>query len=139
MSRTPATLSIPVVRGSTWEDFVDYTDAAGAEIDLTGYEARMAIWADDDAAYALDAAPIMLLTSTGLNPRLFIETPPGGTKPSRVRIAVAAADTVVLNPDNERKIKRPYGIELYKPAGADPEYVVPFLKGKLPVQGELVR
>lgn len=138
MSRTPASLSIPVVRGSTWEDAVDYTDAAGAPIDLTGYEARMQVW-DEDSGYDLAATPLMELLTTGATPRLFIETPPGGTVPSRVRVHVEAADTVVLNPDNERKIKRLYGIELFKPAGVGPEYVVPFLKGKIPVYGELVR
>ena len=53
MSRTPASLSIPVVRGSTWEDFVDYTDDAGAPIDLTGYQARMQVWSDADDAYVV--------------------------------------------------------------------------------------
>ena len=43
MSRTPASFSLPVVRGTTWEDSFDYRDADGVAIDLTGYEARMQV------------------------------------------------------------------------------------------------
>ena len=43
MSRTPTSFSLPIVRGTTWEDSFDYTDSAGVAIDLTGYEARMQV------------------------------------------------------------------------------------------------
>ena len=40
MSRTPASYSMQVVRGGTWEDEFTYTDEDGIAIDLTGYRAR---------------------------------------------------------------------------------------------------
>lgn len=139
MSRTAATLSVAVVRGSTWEDFVDYTNDDGTPIDLTGYSARLQV-RDVDDAYTLGIAPILECLSTGVEPELSIVIPPGGTVPSRLKVTVKDLARVrLLNPDNERKVRRAWGIELFKPAGVDPEYVVPFVQGKIPVYGELVR
>lgn len=46
---------------------------------------------------------------------------------------------LVLNPANARKVKHCYSLELFKPAGADPEYVIPLVAGKVTVQGETTR
>lgn len=139
MSRTPGRLSLPVVRGATWEDYIDYNNEDGTPIDLAGYEARLQV-RDIDVAYELGTAPVLEALTTGAAPELTLEVPPGGTVKSRLWVRVRDLDRVkLLNPDNERRIKRAYGIELYKPAGAEPEYVVPFVEGKLTVRGELVR
>jgi len=52
---------------------------------------------------------------------------------------VPAVATEVLNPANARKVKHCYSLELFKPAGADPEYVIPLVAGKVTVQGETTR
>ena len=56
-----------------------------------------------------------------------------------VSITVPAAATEVLNPANLRKVKHCYSLELFKPAGADPEYVIPLVAGRVTVQGETTR
>lgn len=43
MSRTPASFSLTVVRGATWEDDFTYTNPDGSPFDLTGYQARMQV------------------------------------------------------------------------------------------------
>ena len=48
-------------------------------------------------------------------------------------------DHRVLNPANVKRIRRPYGIELYIPAGAEPEFVLPYAEGWCNVSGERVR
>lgn len=140
MSRTPASHSFQVVRGATWEDALDYEDENGAPVDLTGYEARMQV-RTLEGQYGVSTAETLLmeLLSNGDAPRLFIETPEGGTVPSRIRIAVAAADVALLNPDNARKTKAAYSIELFTPAGANPEYVIPLVQGKVSCKGEVTR
>lgn len=142
MSRTPASSSVDVVRGATWEDHWDYYDDANAPIDLTGYEARLQV-RTEDGLYGTSGADTLLLeaVSTGATPQLFIETieGSGSTAKNRVRIRVEAADVEPLNPDNERRVRHGYGIEVYQPAGVDPEYVIPYAQGWLIAHGERVR
>lgn len=134
MSRTPASFSLQVVRGATWEDQFDYTDDAGEPIDLTGYAARMQV-RTLDGQFGTSADETLVLELTTENGRLEIDEPEDG----RVSLLVAAADTVQLNPDNARKVKLAYSLELFKPAGEDPEYVIPLVKGTVSVQGETTR
>lgn len=138
MSRTPSSISLPVVMGSTWEDFLDYFDEDGNPVDLTGYEARMQV-RDRDHLYGTTTSESLLLEllSTGLEPKLFIETPPGGTVKNRTRIRVDVPDLEPLNPDNERKVVRGCAVELYIPGPV--EYVIPLAVGTVPVMGRGVR
>jgi hypothetical protein len=141
VSRTPASSALSVVTGSTWEDFFDYLqDDQVTPIDLMTYQARMQVRSLDDA-YGLTTTTTLLLEllSTGITPRLFIEIPPGGTVKNRVRLKVDVADHRVLNPTNEERLVLAYGIELYIPAGASPEYVIPYVQGRVNVCGERVR
>lgn len=135
MSRTPASYSMQVVRGATWEDEFSYKDANGAPIDLTGYEARMQI-RTLAGQYGLSTADtlVMELTTAGADGRLIWDTAATG----RVRILVSAADTLLLNPDNRKKVKLVYALEFYRPAPA-PEYVLPVVAGKVSVRGETTR
>ncbi|NUS39402.1 MAG: hypothetical protein HOQ02_10320 [Lysobacter sp.] len=137
MSRTPASYVMPVVRGSTWEDEFTYTDANGAAVDLSGYKARMQV-RDLAQEYGTTGTPLLELTTD--NNLLVIDTPPGGTVRNRTRIVVPPTAHAVLNPTNARKAKYAYAIELYVPAvGVTPEYVIPLVRGKVVVQGEVTR
>lgn len=136
VSRTPAIAPMTVVRGATWEDEFTYTDDNGVPVDLTGYEARLQVRTlDGQYGASTTDTLLMQLSTVGLAPQLFWSTAAGG----RLLIHVAAADTAILNPANERKVTRVYGLEVYLPAGVDPEYVIPLVQGKLVVMGETVR
>lgn len=126
-----------VVTGSTWEDFFDYLEGDGVTpIDLTGYQARMHIRTQDNAyGLATSSTLLLALLSAGASPKLFIEIPPGGTVKNRVRIKVDVADHRVLNPNNDERLRLAYGMELYIPAGANPEYVIPYIQGAVQVRG----
>lgn len=137
MSRTPASYSMSVTRGSTWEDEFTYTeDDEVTPIDLTGYEARMQV-RTLRGAYGLSTADTLMmeLRTDGLAPKLFWDTAPNG----RLRIRVAAADTVALNPDNLKRVKLAYSLELYLPESTEPEYVIPLVQGSITVAGEVTR
>lgn len=134
MSRTPASYSMPVVRGSTWEEDFTYVDSAGAPVDLTGYEARMQVRtvAGRYGTSTADTLVMELTTGTG---ELFWDTAAEG----QLRLKVDAAATLALNPSNLKKVKLVYSIEVYLPAGADPEYVIPLVEGAITVMGEVTR
>ncbi|RIA19060.1 hypothetical protein DFO63_4179 [Stenotrophomonas sp. AG209] len=134
MSRTPASFSLTVVRGATWEDDFTYTNPDGSPFDLTGYQARMQVrtLAGQFGLTQADTLVLELSTAAG---SLVIAEPENGV----VAITVPAADTEALNPANARKVKLCYSLELFKPAGADPEYVIPLVAGKVTVQGETTR
>lgn len=137
MSRTPATASLTVVRGSTWEDEFTYTDEHGDPVDLTGYQARMQVRTRDGmfGASANETLVLELLTEAA-EAWLYWDTAEEG----RLRIRVPAAETVVLNPENTKKTALSYGVEVFRPADAgEPEYVIPLVQGKLTVLGEVVR
>ncbi|MNN53179.1 hypothetical protein D3C81_1679180 [compost metagenome] len=57
----------------------------------------------------------------------------------RIVLLVPAAETVVLNPDNMKKTKLAYSLELYRPGGTDLEYVIPLVEGSITVRGEVTR
>lgn len=134
MSRTPASYSLPVVRGSTWEDFFIYEDPDGLPIDLTGYSARMQV-RTVDGQYGLSTAETLALELTTSNGLLVWNAAADG----KLDIVVAPAAHAVLNPENAKKAVYVYSLELYVPAGVDPEYVIPLVKGKIIVQGETTR
>lgn len=138
MSRTAASYSMTVTRGATWEDSFDYADADGNPVDLSNYEARMQV-RTLAGEFGATTTTTLLLELTTQNDLLAIQTPPGGTVPSRIAITVPPEDHAALNPDNAKKVKYAYGIELYIPQGANPEYVIPLADGKVTVKGERVR
>lgn len=137
MSRTPATSPLTVVRGATWEDEFTYTeDDEVTPIDLTGYEARMQVRTLAGQYGDTTTTTLVLeLLTTGADPLLQWDTAATG----RLRIVVAPAAHAALNPSNAKKMKYAYGIEVYLPAGVDPEYVIPLVQGKVNVLAEVVR
>lgn len=142
MSRTPASYSMPVVRGQTWEDWLDYIEEEdGSPIDLTGYQARMQIRALEHRYGTTTVATLVLeLTTPEGNGLLTIETPPGGTVPNRVRITASASEYATLNPGNEKKVKYAYALEVYRPAaGGNPRYSLPLASGAIDANGWLIR
>ncbi len=133
MSRTPAYVNLPVVRGSTWEDEFIYTaDDNVTPINLTGYEARMQV-RTEEGSYGSEVAPVLELTTT--NGFLVWDTAALG----RLLIVVPPDDHAVLNPDNEELVRYGYAVEVYIPAGVAPEYVLPIARGKIKVRGEITR
>nr|DAH87218.1 MAG TPA: hypothetical protein [Caudoviricetes sp.] len=85
--------------------------------------------------FGLTQADTLVLELSTAAGSLVIAEPENGV----VAITVPAAATEVLNPANARKVKHCYSLELFKPAGADPEYVIPLVAGKVTVQGETTR
>lgn len=135
MSRTPASYSMQVVRGATWEDEFTYTlQDKVTPVDLTGYRARMQV-RSVDGQYGLTNAETLVLDLTTENGLLQIPEPTNG----QVLIIVAAEDTMALNPQNLRKVKLFYSLELYVPEGMSPEYVIPLVQGSITVRGEVTR
>lgn len=134
MSRTPASFSLTAVRGATWEDDFQYQDDEGMPFDLSGYEARMQV-RTLEGRYGTTADETLVMELTVANGRLTIPDPLDG----RVVLLVSAADTEMLNPDNAKKVKLAYSVELFKPVGADPEYVIPLVEGSITVRGEVTR
>lgn len=138
MSRIPVSYSMTVQRGATWEQDFFYTEDDGVTpIDLAGYEARMQV-RQPAGRYGLTTADTLVLELTSLNGLLELFIPDGGTVRNGIRIKVTAAGTEVLNPDNLKKVKLVYGLELYRPLPA-PDYVIPLFEGTLTCRGEVVR
>lgn len=139
MSRTPAKYNLRVVRNGTWSDFFDYVDNTGAPVDLTGYQARLQV-RTEQGAFGLSTTDTLLLELSTANGKLAIVTPPNGTVPNRVNIPdLTPADFATLNPNNDERVDYPYGLELFKPAGVDPLYVIPLVHGRCRVDGWEVR
>lgn len=127
MSRTPASFSMPVVRGTTWEDSFEYTDSAGVAIDLTGYEARMQVRTIAGRYGTTTATTLLLgLSTTGLDPLLVWDTADIG----RVRVYALPAAHADLNPANAKKVKYAYWLEFY-----DGDHVLPVVTGTLTAHG----
>lgn len=140
MSRTPGQFALTVVRGSTWEDYFDYTDSDGVPIDLTNYEARMQVRTiDGQFGTTTTTTLLMELLTTGSDPLLQVTTPPGGSVMSRVSITASPLDHAALNPQNIVRETYVYGLELYVPAGVEPEYVIPLVNGRVRVNGQVAR
>jgi hypothetical protein len=140
VSRIPVSYSMTVQRGATWEQDFFYTEDDGVTpIDLAGYEARMQV-RRPAGRYGLTTTDTLVLelNSTGVNPLLELFVPAGGTVRNGIRIRVSATGTEVLNPDNLKKVKLVYGLELYRPIPA-PDYVIPLFEGTLTCRGEVVR
>lgn len=136
MSRTPASASLIVVRGSTWEDEFTYVDDDGVAIDLTGYEARMQVRTlDGQFGTTTTTTLLMELATTGVDPLLVWDTAALG----KLRIVAPPATHDDLNPLNLKKIRYAYAVEIFIPAGVDPEYVIPLAQGPLWVHGEIAR
>lgn len=127
MSRTPASFSLPVVRGTTWEDSFDYRDADGVAIDLTGYEARMQVRTLAGRFGTTTSTTLLLsLSTTGVDPLLVWDTADIG----RVRVYALPAAHADLNPDNAKKVKYAYWLEFY-----DGDHVLPVVNGTLTARG----
>jgi hypothetical protein len=136
MSRVPAKYNMTVIRGATWEDEFTYADDAGVPIDLTGYQARMQVRSLVGQFGTTTTTTLMLeLSTTGATPRLLWDTAATGT----LKIVVPPTAHAVLNPANVARVQYAYSIELYQPAGANPEYVLPLVQGKITVKGEVTR
>lgn len=139
MSRTPASYTMQVVRGATWEDLFTYKDPDGVAINLTGYSARMQV-RTVEGRYGTTTASTLVMELTTANGRLSIPDQAVTGNRGKLSILVSAADTALLNPDNEKKRQLVYGIELYIPAsGPTAEYVIPLVEGKIVVKGEVTR
>lgn len=135
MSRTPASYSMTWVRGSTVDEEFVYTDADGNAIDLTDYEARMQVRTLDGQFGTSTTDTLLLeLLTTGADPLLAWDTAANG----RLVLHARPDQIDMLNPDNEKKAKYAYSIEVYKPEGGG-EYVIPLVTGKVTVQGEVTR
>lgn len=127
MSRTPAYFSLPVVRGTTWEDSFDYRDADGVAIDLTGYEARMQVRTLAGRFGTTTSTTLLLsLSTTGVDPLLVWDTADIG----RVRVYALPAAHAAINPDNAKKVKYAYWLEFY-----DGDHVLPVVTGTLTAHG----
>jgi hypothetical protein len=136
MSRTPASYGMVWVRGSTVEEEFTYVDSDCVPVDLTGYEARMQIRTmEGEYGTSTDETLVLELTTTGQTPMLFWDTPAEG----RLRLLVSAAVVKLLNPDNLKRTRLAYSIEVYIPEGTEPEYVIPLVRGRISVQGEVTR
>lgn len=131
--------ALSIRRGNTWTAaFQLLADDNVTPIDLTGYEVRMQV-RTLEGMYGIqdpDDTLVASYSTVGSAPALVWDTASVG----RVVLTVSAADTAVLNPDNEPKVQYAYGVEAYRPAaGADPEVVIQLATGKLSVKGEVVR
>jgi hypothetical protein len=131
MSRVAANSNLTVVRGTTWEDEFTYTDADGVAIDLTGYSARMQIWVTTQE-YGATGTPLLELT---IGNGLEWNTAATG----RLVLTVPAADHDDLNPNNAKLVTYAYALEVYVPAGVDPLYTIPLVRGKVKVRGWAIR
>lgn len=133
MSLLPIVHAIQVQRGATWEgDAFQYSDANDVPVDLTGYEARMQI-RTMAGRYGTSTSDTLLMELTTANGRLIWNTAAEG----RIEIAVSAADTVILNPSNARKVKLAYALEVFLPGAT--ERVIPLAIGVIDVHGEITR
>lgn len=120
----PDAIALAVPLRTTWEEQWILTDDDGIAVDLTGYEFRMQVRAKEEAAGHQPGDLLLVIdTVTGAEPRAVITAVEG-----RVNFAVSAVDIAALSADWE-KLKAVWDAELYIPAGADPEYVVPLVKG----------
>jgi len=138
VSRMPVSYSMTIQRGATWEQEFRYTEADGVTpIDLAGFEARMQV-RRRVGQFGLSLADTLILELTSLNGLIALFTPAGGTVRNGIRIQVPASGTAALNPDNLKRVKLVYGLELYRPLPA-PEYVIPLFEGALTCRGEVVR
>lgn len=117
----PIALAVPL--RTTWEEQWVLTDDDGQPVDLTGYEFRMQVRAKEEGAGHAAGDLLLVIDTTDADPRAVI-TPLEG----RINFAVSAVDIAALSPDWE-KLKAVWDAELYIPAGVDPEFVVPVVKG----------
>ena len=118
MARTFQTLSLRVPLRTTWEESWQLLQSEGGDpVDLTGYSARMQLretLEDVEPVAEFDSGDeIAIAAATGT-----------------ITLTVSAAAVAALSPDNERRTLL-WDIELYIPAGAEPEYVIPLFTGKV--------
>jgi hypothetical protein len=138
MGRLAATVALTIQRGSTWEDDFTYTDEDGVGVDLTGYKARLQV-RTLLGRYGTTTEDTLLLEKNSEDDAtevLFVENADEVLCVLRLKIPVD--DVAALNPDNEKKVKVAFGIELFKDSES-PEYVIPLCDGTLVVRGEVVR
>lgn len=133
MSRTAASYSMTWTKGATVEEEFAYTDADGVAIDLTGYEARMQV-RTVAGQYGTTTTTTLVMELTTAD---YLRWDTAAT--GRLVLTIPPADQTDLNPLNAKKVKYVYAIEVYLPAGADPEYVIPLVGGTITVKGEITR
>lgn len=133
MSRTAASYSMTWTKGATVEEEFTYTDADGVAIALTGYEARMQV-RTVAGQYGTTTTTTLVMELTTAD-YLSWDTAATG----RLVLTIPPADQTDLNPLNAKKVKYVYAIEVYLPAGVDPEYVIPLVGGTITVKGEITR
>lgn len=140
MSRTPATYSMPVVRGQTWDDYLDYVeDDEVTPIDLTGFQARMQV-RTLEGEYGTTTTTTLVLELSTQNGLLEIVTPPGGVVPNRVQISVSPDGHAEINSLNAKKKPYAYALEVFRPAvGETPLYSLPLAKGRIGARGWGIR
>lgn len=132
MARTFSPLSTTIPLRTTWEEaWQMLQDDVGPPVDLTGYEARMFLLEVEDGDPVPGALPITY-SSVGANPELTLTHIDG-----KIDLRVEATDVKALSPDNVQKVFA-WEIELYVPAGAEPEYVIPLFKGFATVKNRVV-
>lgn len=133
MSRTAASYSMTWTRGATVDEEFTYTDEAGEPIDLTGYEARMQVRALAQQ-FGTTGTPLLSLATNGVDPLMSWDTAADG----RLRLRLRPDQHAALNPTNTKKAVYAYSIEIYRTEGSGEE-VIPLVKGKLSVRGEITR
>lgn len=134
MSRTPANYSMVLVRGTTWEDQFEYIDDTGAPADLTGWHARMHV-RTMETRFGKDTDGLVLQIGTDGADPLMVWTDAAAGK---LKIFAHPEQHAALNPDNMKKAKYAYSIELYRQVGTY-EDVKPLVTGALNVLGEVTR
>lgn len=130
MSRAAAPYSMVVTRGATWEEEFTYVGIDGiTPINLSGYSARMQV-RTLSGRYGTSTTSTLVLELTTSNGLLVWNTAALG----KLRIIAPPASHAVLNPNNVKKIKYSYSIEVYLA-----DYVLPLVTGKISVRGETSR
>ncbi|MDR1076374.1 MAG: hypothetical protein LBL59_08800 [Xanthomonadaceae bacterium] len=122
-----------VTRGATWNTRIEFLDCAGDPLDLSGYSLRMQV-RTAAGRWGMTADETLAMELTTDNGRLVLTDPAAGV----ISIAVPAAETVQLNPDNIRRCQLYYSIEAYFPRGGE-EVVMPLMDGSITVRGETTR
>jgi hypothetical protein len=137
VSRLAALVELSLQRGSTWEDDFTYTDEAGVGVDLTDFKARLQVRTIEGRYGTTTTDTLLLEKDSDADPDevSFVES--GGVL-CVIRLKIPVADVETLNPDNVKRTRVAFGIELFKD-NESPEYVLPLCEGRITVRGEVVR
>ena len=132
MARAFSPLSLAIPLRTTWEESWQMLQSDdGPPVDLTGYEARMFLLETEDGEPIAGALPVTY-ASTGVAPEITLTHIDG-----KIDLRVDAVDVKALSTDNTQRVFA-YEVELYIPAGAEAEYVIPLFKGFATVKSRVV-